>query len=364
MPRRVKGVLDVEPETGVRGLASSVVRRKRYRSSSTEVVTLHEKLKVGAVAALGAAAFVAGRARGRVSGIREALGMAEAFRYAAECRAEEEGGVCQWVYPRGHPRAGEPFGERPDGEPLHPFERDARRYRPFAGLPLLETVEFDAARPLPPADRPPDAPPWWQEDAEDDPRATEYREHLRREDERVARQRWVLQRLRGGRLGGLLMEPRAWFGPTVGADRSLRLSVEVRNGAPTTVEVKELRLTYLYKNAATELLRGRAAPRAALPEFGEGGPSRALPPGGALRWSAEIGQAGRRLAEHGMRVLPTHALPRPGGLLYRVLPRTGMAGRIGMERLRELNRRRLAVELVDVRGGRRKAGVEFVPPRS
>ena len=87
------------------------------------MVTLHGKPKVGAVAALGTDRrfLVAACARGRVSGIREALGRTEALRYVAECRAEEEGGVCRWVYQRWHLRAGQPFGERPNGEPLHSF---------------------------------------------------------------------------------------------------------------------------------------------------------------------------------------------------------------------------------------------------
>ena len=244
---------------------------------------------------------------------------------------------------------------------MHFLERYARRYRPFAGLPLLETVEFDAARPLPTGGRPPNEPPWWEEDGADDPRAGEYQEYLRREDERVARHRWVIARLLRGRLAGLRMEPRARLGPPAGGDRSLRLTVEARNGGLAVLETRELRLTRLYKKAVTESLLGRTAPRMSLPEFGEGGPPRALSPGETLRWSTEIDNARGRLAEHGMGILPVFALPRPGGLFYRALPITGMVGRIAAERLREVGSWRLAVELVDARGARRKVGVGLAP---
>lgn len=314
------------------------------------------KIKLVAMAALGFVAFVGGRAKGHVSGVRHALSRVENLRRLAECRPGEEG--CEWVYSQGHPRAGDPFGEHPGGD-LHPAERHVRRYRPFAGLPLLETVEFDVARPLPREMRPTGMPPWWEEHV-DDPRADEYREWMRREDEGVNRQKWALRRLRHGRWAGLQAEARWRLGQRVGADRSLHLDFEAHNDAPVPLEFTGLRLTYLYRNPAIERLRGRAAPRMPLPEFEEGSIKVVLP-GEVLRWSVEFEDATKRLAEHGMTAWPVFTLPRPGGVLYRLLPNMGRDGRIAMERLKKLAFRYLAVELVDGRGGTRKVKAKLIP---
>ena len=74
-----------------------------------------DKLKASALVLFGGAAFTAGWIKGHVSGIRHALSLVERLKRYAECRGNADG--CEWVYPTGHPREGERFGESPEDVP-------------------------------------------------------------------------------------------------------------------------------------------------------------------------------------------------------------------------------------------------------
>ena len=309
------------------------------------------RTRLGLTVLFGVLAFALGWLKGYVSGARHALNRVDSLRRLAECRTAEDG--CEWVYPKGHPDAGEPFGGHPFGG-LHPAEHYVRHYRPFQGLALLETIEFDAARRLPGGMQPSGTMSWWEEPVDE-----EHREWVRLEDEKVRYRRWILQRLRYGRWAGLRTGVRFRIGPRNDGGRSLHLEIEVCNDSPVTLGLAEMRLTYLYRNPAVEWLRGRYAPRMPLQEFGNN-TVRDVLPGESLRWSAEVKKPREKLAEYGMQIWPVFTLPRPGGVLYKTLPKTGRDGQIAVERLRGLAFWWLAVELVDRRGRTRKVKMDLL----
>ena len=222
-----------------------------------------DKSKASALVLFGGAAFTAGWIKGHLSGIRHALGMVERLRRYAECRSNADG--CEWVYPTGHPREGERFGESPEDTP-HFIEREARCYRPFSGLPLLETVEFDAAKSLPPRRMPPDLPPWWERERSGSG-LSEYQERKRGEDERVCHQRELLRHFRRRMFGGLRIMARSQRQRLDGdrSRRSITLTVEIENTALVPLEVRKLYLTYVYQHPLTERLFGYTTPRRPLP---------------------------------------------------------------------------------------------------
>lgn len=301
------------------------------------------------LATFGAAAFAAGWTRGHLSGIRRGLMMVENLKRFAECRGEGDG--CQWVYPQGHPRAGEPFGEHPPDGKLRSVERTFRCLRPFAGVPLLETIEFDVARRLPRRPPPPNLPPWWEPGTES-PRASKVREHFRRQDERVRRQREAMRHLRRRLFGGLRVRARR--------DRSL--TVEAENTALVALEVRELRLTYVYRRPLVERLFGQNTPRMPLVvPSGEEAPPRSVAPGETLRWSVPMRGVEEQLEQAGMRVWPDTRLMRLNDPLSERLARHGGASLRVVNLLRRLTYWRLAVELVDGGGKSRKAELRYVP---
>lgn len=321
------------------------------------------KSKAGALVLFGGAAFAAGWIKGHVSGIRQALGLVERLRRYAECRSNEDG--CEWVYPPGHPREGEPFGDYPkDG--LRFVEREARCYRPFTGLPLLETIEFDAAKTLPRRRVPPDLPPWW-EWGTSGPGLGEYRERKRREDERVRYQRELLRHLRRRLFGGLRMVARSRRKHLADSDRSRRsvtLALEVENTALVPLEAKELHLTYVYQNPLVERIFGHTTPRRPLPglDAQDGSPPKIVAAGENVRYAVTMREVRGVLVGVGLDTWPDTRLMRlEDPVSVRLAARGGPSLRL-VNLLRKLTFWRLAVGLVDGRGGRLKAEVREVPP--
>ena len=320
------------------------------------------KLKASALVLFGGAAFTTGWIKGHVSGIHHALGLVERLRRYAECRGNEDG--CEWVYPTGHPREGERFGEFPEDVP-HFIEREACCYRPFSGLPLLETVEFDAAKSLPRKRLPPDLPPWWEWERSG-PGLSEYREHKRRQDERVRHQRELLRHFRRRMFGGLRIMARSQRKRLAGdrSRRSITLTVEIENTALIPLEVTKLDLTYVYQHPLMEKLFGHTTPKRPLPGLAvqEESPPNVIAADEHVRYTAEMSEVRGDLVGIGLKTWPDTRLMRLNDPVSERLARRGGLSLRLVNLLRELTFWRLAVELEDVRGGRLKAEVRDVPP--
>lgn len=320
------------------------------------------RVKAGVLVLFGGVAFTAGWFRGHVSGIRSALGLVQSLRLYAECRGNEDG--CEWVYPTGHPRQGESFGERPEGD-LHFIEREARCHRPFASLPLLETVEFDAAKTLPHGRMPPDLPPWWERETSGSG-WYEYRERKRREDERVLRQRELLRHFRRRMFGGLQVTARSRRKRLDGdrSRRSVTLTVEVENTSLVPLAVKDLRLTYIYQHPLTERLFGHTTPRGTLPGLAaqdEPFP-KVVAAGENVQYTVEMREVRGDLVGIGLKTWPDTRLMRlDDPVSERLARRSGLSLRL-VNLLRELTFWRLAVELVDRKDKRFKVEIQDVPP--
>ena len=327
---------------------------------------LSNKMKLGAMAVFGIAAFTTGWIKGHVSGIKVASRTVEKLRRYAECRGTDG---CDWVYPPGHPREQQPFGDRLDEHSnvgSHPVEREVRRYRPFAGLRLLETIEFDLARPLPDRHMPPGVPPWWERPT-GGTGWSEYQERMRRKDERVQRQRAALERLRRRLFGGLRIAAqsrRRLLAADNRSRRSLTLTVDVTNTALVSRQTKELRLTYIYQHPLTERLFGRTTPRVPLArlESQQDPPPKLIAPGETVQWTAIMKEVGGDLVDSGLSTWPDTRLMRLNDPLSEWLARRGGLSLWLVNLLRRLNFWRFAVEFVDDQGRWRKAEVHEVAP--
>ena len=314
-----------------------------------------------AVAVFGLAAFAAGWIRGHTRGFRYALGEVRRLRRHAECRGPEGS---EWVYPEGHPRAGEPFAEGADEPPRGGVGPDWREYgfrhhRPFRGMPLLETIEFDIAERLPRRHLPPDLPPWWER-----PEGHGYREleaDLWREHERARKQMAALRRLRRGAFGGLRVGARMRGAPEAASNPLL--TVRVENTALAPREVSALYLTYRYQNPLVEALFGATAPEVLLTDLSrEEDPPRTVPAGDSLVWFKELGEMADLLEDGGMRLWPDFGLMALDDPLSERLADSGRLGLGIVNLLRTLASRYLAVMVVDGRGVRRKVEVRSEPP--
>ena len=320
------------------------------------------KLKASALVLFGGAAFTAGWIKGHVSGIRHALGLVERLRRYAECRGNADG--CEWVYPTGHPREGERFGESPEDTP-HFIEREARCYRPFSGLPLLETVEFDAAKSLPGKRIPPDLPPWWERET-GVPGLDKYWEHKRRQDDRVRHQRGLLRHFRRRMFGGLRTMARSQRQRLDGdrSRRSITLAVEIENTALVPLEVRKLYLTYVYQHPLTERLFGHTTPKRPLPGLTsqDESPPKFAAAGGHLEYTVVMTEVRGDLVGVGLKTWPDTRLMRLNDPVSERLARRGGLSLRLVNLLRKLTFWRLAVELEDGQGRRLKAEVREVPP--
>ena len=320
------------------------------------------KLKASTLVLFGSVAFTTGWIKGHVSGIRHALSLVERLRRYAECRSNADG--CEWVYPTGHPREGERFGESSEDAP-HFIEREARCYRPFSGLPLLETVEFDAAKSLPRKRMPPDLPPWWERKTSA-PGLDKYWEHKRRQDERVRHQRELVRHFRRRMFGGLRITARSRRKRLDGdrSRRSITLTVEVENTALVPLEVRKLDLTYVYQHPLTERLFGHTTPKRPLPGLTsrDESPPKFVGAGGHVEYTLVMTEVRGDLVGVGLKTWPDTRLMRLDDPVSERLARRGGLSLRLVNLLRGLTFWRLAVELEDGQGRRLKTAVRDVPP--
>ena len=142
------------------------------------------------------------------------------------------------------------------------------------------------------------------------------------------------------------------------------LTVEVENTALGPLEIRVLRLTYVYQRPFMERLFGHTTPRGPLPGLDdrEGSLPEVVAAGETVRYPVTMREERDVLVDTGLRTWPDTRLMRledPASV--RLARRGGLSLRL-VNLLRELTFWRLAVELVDGRGRRLKVEVHQVPP--